>query len=649
MLLQAHRITGTQNKIVYLKDTMFQQMNRQIFSLVFVSLTALALSVFFSVAQAQPVRSVEEAMQLTVARDDKDALQLRWNIAPKIYMYRDKIQAETPDGTLLPMDVNEGLIKDDMNFGSTEVLYNQAFATIARKDLPKDGKILIRWQGCEEDSICYPPVAKSLDLQTLALSKVASGLGGAMQASLTAPDLSLTDSDETAQNALSEDKTVAAGSVGDAAADDVNAWLASSFVLMLAGFFGFGLLLSLTPCVFPMIPILSGMLARSGEKLSAGRGFVLSFAYVLAMAAAYAVLGLAASWSGYNLQAALQTPYALGFMALIFVLLAFSMFGYYELQLPQGWTDFFSRHTAGTNSGAVTGALLLGFGSALIVGPCVTPPLAAALLYVAQTGDAVRGASALFALGLGMGVPLIIFGTFGAKFLPKSGPWLNHIKQIFGVVFLGLAVYMIMRLLSDENAMLLLALTALACGVFLGAFDRISGQATALKRLEKTAGLAALVYGILLMAGFAGGSSDPWRPLDFLHGNGTEITHNKAEPVVKTVRTAAEYDETLQKALATGKPVLVDFTADWCTTCKTNDKLMKEPDYAERLGKLTLIKADLTEYNDASRDLMQRFNIAGPPTLMFLEANSAREQKQNRIIGVLTPQSLNSGLQALGL
>lgn len=631
---------------------MIRHFSRQFFSLLFLS---FILSVVFTQhipARAQSMRSIDEIMQLTVSRDDDNALQLQWNIAPKIYMYRDKIQVEKPDGTQLPADVSEGVVHNDLNFGNTEVLYNRAFAVVSDTALPKDGKLLIRWQGCEEDSICYPPVTKSLDLQTLEVTKVALGFGGQSLAGMPAADLSLNDEispdNGTTQTTAVADERSFLDSLTNASAEDVNTWLGSNFILMLVGFFGFGLLLALTPCVFPMIPILSGMLAKSGEKLSSGRGFVLSTAYVVAMAAAYALLGFAASWSGYNLQAALQTPFALGFMALVFVALAFSMFGYYELQLPQAWTNFFSRKTSG-KGGAISGALVLGFGSALIVGPCVTPPLAAALLYVAQTGDAVRGASALFALGLGMGVPLIIFGTFGAKFLPKSGPWLNTIKQVFGVVFLGLALYMILRLLSDENAMLLLALTALACGVFLGVFDRLSAKTTVLMRLEKTTGIAALIYGTLLMVGFAGGSTDPWQPLGFLQGSGAQATNSVVTPSVRTVKTSAEYEQALSEAKTSGKPVMVDFTADWCVTCKSNEKLMKRPEYAARLANLELIKADITEYSDANRDLMQRFNVVGPPTLMFLEAQTATEQSKNRIIGELTPDRLDNRLQALGL
>lgn len=628
---------------------MFRFLYGRVFSLF---LMGLLLPVIFApvfgpqMAMAQSVRSADEVMLLHVSRDANNALQLQWTIAPKVYMYREKIQVEKPDGTLLPVDVSEGVIKDDMNFGSTEVLHNRAFAQIADSALPESGHVLVRWQGCEEDSICYPPVTKSLDLQTLAVSKVALGFGGQglsdgkTDLSLSAPQLDL---------GIQEPVTTPQTDVANE--DDVGAWLTSNFAVMLSAFFGFGLLLSLTPCVFPMIPILSGMLARSGDKLSAGRGFVLSTAYVVAMAGAYAVLGFAASWSGYNLQAALQTPYALGFMALIFVLLAFSMFGYYELQLPARWTAYFSRHTSGRagKGSAITGALLLGFGSALIVGPCVTPPLAAALLYVAQTGDAVRGGSALFALGLGMGVPLIIFGTFGAKLLPKSGPWLNKINQIFGTVFLGLALYMIMRLLSDENAMLLLAVTVLACGVFLGGFDRLGAKSSTLMRIEKTTGIVALLYGALLMVGFAGGSTDPWKPLAFLQGNAVQTMQNVAAHSVKTVKTSADYDLALKDALASGKPVLVDFTADWCTTCKTNDKVLQKPEFAARLGNLTTIKADITDYDDHSRELMQRFNVVGPPTLMFLEAQTGKEQSQSRIIGELTTQKLNDRLQALGI
>lgn len=623
---------------------MFQQFYRQIFKILCFSLLIPVLLLSVLAVEAKPVVSADEVMQLHVARDEQNTLQLQWNIAPDVYIYREKIQLEKPDGTLLPLDVSEGIVKEDMNFGHMEVLYNRAFAQISDQDLPKDGHVLIRWQGCEEDSICYPPVTKSLDLQTLALSKVALGFGGQGVSgqgedsfSLSAPQLDL-DEPETATSP-------AATATQEA---DISLWMASNFSVMLAGFFGFGLLLSLTPCVFPMIPILSGMLARSGEKLSAGRGFVLSSAYVVAMAAAYAVLGFAASWSGYNLQAALQTPLALGFMAAIFVALAFSMFGYYELQLPSAWTNYFSRKTSG-KGGAVAGALFLGFGSALIVGPCVTPPLAAALLYVAQTGDAMKGASALFALGLGMGVPLIIFGTFGAKFLPKSGPWLNYIKQIFGVVFLGLAIYMILRLLSAEYAMLLLAVTALACGVFLGGFDRLTDKSTPIVRIEKTTGIVALIYGTLLMVGFAGGSTDPWQPLGFLQTNATQTVRNVVNSPVKTVKTSAEYDQALVEALASGKPVLVDFTADWCTICKSNEKILQKPEFAERLGNLTTIKADITDYNDQSRNLMQRFDVVGPPTLRFLEAQSGHEQANSRIIGALTTTKLNNRLQSLGL
>src|SRR5260370_32314684 len=244
--------------------------------------------------------------------------------------------------------------------------------------------------------------------------------------------------------------------------------LAGHVLAMPAGFFGFGLLLSFTPCVFPMIPILSGILARSGEHLSAKRGFVLSAAYVLAVALAYAALGVAAAWSWQNLQIALQTPLALGAISLVFVALALPMFGLYDLQLPARWIGRLSGG-ASSNRGSIGGAALLGFGSALIVGPCVTPPLAAALLYVAQVGDLARGASALFALGLGMGVPLLAFGTFGAGLLPKSGPWLVRIKHVFGFVFIGMAVWMLSRIVPEWLTLELWGACLMGLGLYLGA------------------------------------------------------------------------------------------------------------------------------------------------------------------------------------
>jgi thiol:disulfide interchange protein DsbD len=420
--------------------------------------------------------------------------------------------------------------------------------------------------------------------------------------------------------------------------------MSGSLASVLATFLGFGLLLTFTPCVLPMIPILSGMLARSGGQLSASRGFALSTTYVLAMAAAYGLLGVAAAWSGQNLQAALQTPWALGAMSALFVVLALSMFGLFELQLPNSWASLIAGRTSGMG-GSLPGAAALGFTSALIVGPCVTPPLAGALLYVSQTGDMMRGAAALFMLGLGMGLPLIVYGTVGAKALPKSGLWLVRVKQAFGVVFLGVAIVMVSRIAPPQVSLALWAMLAIGAGVFLGAFD--PAPVCAVRRVAKAAGIAAVFYGGALVVGATSGATDPLQPLATLaRGSAptaaTELTSTR-------VTTPAEFDAAVETARAQGKPILVDFTAEWCVTCKEIDRtVFADPAVQARLKDIPFIRADVTDYNDASRNLMQRFGVAGPPTILFLDPRTGQEVAPSRAIGTIDADGFLQKLTAAG-
>lgn len=573
-------------------------------------------------AVAQTPLPADEAFRLTAGRDADAGLRLEWQIAPGYYLYRDKIVVAAD--TALAVTTPQGEMKDDPNFGPTEIYRDHA--TIRLGDAaPKTGAVRVTYQGCAEDGLCYPPVTKALDLATLELTEVATGLRArAFDAA-----------------AFADAPTVPAAGP---ALPEAGSLMGGSLALTLVTFLGLGLLLSLTPCVFPMIPILSGMLARSGENLSARRGFVLSSAYVVAMALAYAALGLAAAWSGQNLQVVLQAPWALGLMAAIFVLLALSMFGLFELQVPTRWTGWIAGRTQG-RAGSIAGAAALGFGSALIVGPCVTPPLAAALLYVAQTGDGARGAAALFALGLGMGLPLIAFGTFGSRFLPKSGPWLVRVKQLFGVAFLGLAAAMLLRALPEEFALPVWGIGALGAAVFLGAFDQLTAASCWMRRLEKSAGLALAIYGATLIVGYAGGATDPLRPLAFLAG--TSATPVAASPAAQVVRSEAAFDQAVATAQAAGRPVLVSFTADWCTVCKSNDRVLADPNLATPLSAVAFIKADVTNYNEDSRRLMQRFGVVGPPTT-FLLGPAGAEIAGSRLIGAITAIDLTQQLARAG-
>ena len=589
-------------------------------------LFVVALLVLFPVsfANAQMPPPADKVFSLAASRSDDRVLTLRWTVEPGNYLYRDSLEVSM-EGKTLPLEIPAGEEKDDPNFGHVQIFHDSVEGRLP--GLPGAGKLQIRYQGCAEQGICYPPVAKIVDLETLAISGVRLGLGGEIAAE---------------RSVQGEQRTVwssANAAAADPAEESATSYLVGNPFLMAAGFLGFGLLLAFTPCVFPMIPILSAMLAGAGGQLSVGRGFVLSSAYVLAMAAAYGIVGLVAGWSGANLQAALQTPAALLSAATVFIALALSMFGFYEIALPSALA---TRLSGGRSGGSVLGAAVLGLGSALIVGPCVTPPLAAAMLFAVQSGEAAKGAVALFFLGLGMGLPLIAFGAFGARILPRSGSWMVSIRQGFGIVFLGVAAMLVSRLLTPPPALALWGALAIGTGVFLGGFDAIRATSNWQRRLGKAAGLTVSLYGAALVVGAAGGASDPSRPLAFIAGQDTARTQSAG---VLRVNSPASFDAAV--AANSGKPILVSFGADWCTVCKSNDALMERPDIRKRLDALPVIDVDVTRQDAGARALMTRFAVVGPPTLFFLDAEG-REVPGSRMIGPITADEIAGHLSLAG-
>jgi thiol:disulfide interchange protein DsbD len=420
------------------------------------------------------------------------------------------------------------------------------------------------------------------------------------------------------------------GMVASLLADGGALWVVGSFLV-------FGLLLAFTPCVLPMYPILSATLARSGETLTPRRGFALSLAYVLAMAAAFGLLGIAAAWSGQNLQIVLQSPYAVATVAAIFTVLALSMFGLFEIQLPSAWVS----RVAGAGSsrrGSLGGAAAIGFTSALIVGPCVTAPLAAALLYIAQTGDAVLGASALFALGLGQGLPLIAFGTFGSRALPKTGGWMEYVKYVFGFVLLGMAVWMASRLLPAPLTLALWAALAMTAAVFIGAFDALGNEANAGRRLRKGAGMAVALYALILGLGAASGGGDPARPL--AHFGIAQQTAATTAPDFANISSAPELQSVLATAASEKRPTLVYFTADWCVTCTGIERdVLPARQVGESLSGFRRIKVDLSRLDDTNRSLMRDLAVIGPPTMIFFGPDKA-EIDGTRLVGEIGVDAL---------
>jgi len=407
------------------------------------------------------------------------------------------------------------------------------------------------------------------------------------------------------------------------------------FATLLA-FFGFGLLLAFTPCVFPMIPILSSIIVGQGDNMTTRRGFVLSLVYVLAMAATYTLAGIFAGLFGENLQSAFQNPWILSTFTAVFVLLALSMFGFYDLQMPafiQGRLTEISNRQKGGNLGGVA---VMGFLSALIVGPCVAAPLAGALIYIGQTGDAVLGGLALFALSLGMGAPLIAIGTGAGKLLPRAGRWMDAIKAVFGVLLLAVAIWMLERILPAYVTLALWAALLILSSVYLRALDALPVEASGWARLWKGLGVVSLVYGVLLLIGAASGARDPLQPLQGILATGhtgTATAIQEAHLPFKRIKNLADLDRELAAAHTQGRPVMVDFYADWCVSCKEMEKYtFTDPKVHQALSNYVLLQADVTANDDADKALMKRFNLIGPPSILFFDSQG-KEHKELALVG----------------
>ena len=409
-----------------------------------------------------------------------------------------------------------------------------------------------------------------------------------------------------------------------------NALAGDGKLLTLMTFFGLGLLLAFTPCVFPMVPILSGIIAGQGEGITTRRAFTLSLIYVLAMALTYTGAGIVAGLFGSNLQAAFQNTWIIAAFAGLFVLLSLAMFGFYELQVPAALQTRLNAMSNRQSGGTFTGVAIMGVLSALIVGPCVAAPLAGALIYIGQTGDAVLGGMALFALALGMGVPLLVFGTSAGKLLPRAGAWMDAVKAVFGVALLALAIWMLERILPPTLIMLLWGALAIGCAVYLGAFDRLTPPVSGWRRLWKAAGVMLLIGGTIQFLGAAAGGKDWLQPLAGIGGGSaahSEIVH------FERIKSGQDLDEQLQLAAATGKPVVLDFYADWCVDCRRMEKYtFPEPNVQSMLGKVTPLQADVTANDDVDQALMKRLGIIGPPAILVFGLDG-EELRPFRVVG----------------
>ena len=562
----------------------------------------------------------EEAFIVSAEAISEDVINVRWQIAEGYYLYKDKFKFSITDNTHTISDVKlpEGKLKNDPDFGSVWVNYHDVDAqlTIQRNEAAvSTAELLVNYQGCKEDVLCYPPITKTLPIN-LITSAAAQSRAGEIESGVLEPG-----TNEPGTRQLSEQDTI------------TERLSKGAFLQNIIIFFGFGLLLALTPCVFPMIPILSGIIVGQGSSMTTLRSFYISLTYVIAMALTYAILGVVAGSFDLNLQAASQNIWVITAFSAVFVLLALSMFGFYELQLPASWQNKLSG-VSGKQGGTLHGVAVMGVLSAIIVGPCIAPPLAGALLYISQTGNAVLGGSALFAMGLGMGVPLLAIGTSAGKLLPKAGAWMETIKHIFGVLMLAVAVWFMERVLPGSLALALWALLFIVTAIYMGALDR-SERKTQWQGLWRGLGLAILVYGMLLMIGAASGGSNVFKPLQGLMSKDRTGEVRTSTLSFQTIKGIDGLQSVLDQAVSEDKFVMLDFYADWCITCKEMEhKTFSDSRVHQMLSNVILIQADVTENDELDKALLKKFSLYGPPAILFFNKQGV-EEKSRRLVGFM--------------
>ncbi len=578
----------------------------------------------------------DQAFKLSVEVRDAHTLIANFTPAKDYYLYRDKVAFEPKDTDIVieKIALPPGKMKDDLTFGETEVYYKpfQAIISLKREISEIDELLLLAatYQGCNDPiGVCYAPIHEDVNLTlppalTAVVGMVAETISGNATAATPGAMEELFQMRPGIPAIETESYKI------DRMFETGNFWL------ILTGFFGIGLLLSFTPCVFPMFPILTGIIANRGEHLTKMRGFTLALVYVLGMAITYAAAGVAAGLSGEMLSAALQNAWVLGTFALVFVLLSFSMFGFYELQIPGSLQNKLSAEAGHLRGGHISGVFGMGALSALIVGPCVAAPLAGALLYISQTRDVVLGGSALFVMALGMGVPLLLLGASAGALLPKAGAWMESIKQFFGVLLLAVAIWLISPVITEVVHMLLWAALLIISAIYLHAIDPLPERSSGLRRFLKGVGVIALLMGVALLIGVLSGSRDVLQPLSKLnmanasYDNAAYANAGSLLPF-QTIKSIAELDEKIQQS--EGKYVMVDFYADWCISCKEMERFtFSDPRIHARLADTVLLKIDVTAGTPDDLALLQRFSLFGPPGILFID-RQGNDIPDIRVIG----------------
>ena len=551
----------------------------------------------------------DQAFVLSAYYNESNQLVAEWKIAPGYYLYRHQVKfslAPTSEVKIGSITLPQGESKQDSFHGQYQVYAGKLRVSIPLIN-PKAGllQVSIDYQGCSKQGFCYSPIQKNLAVNLSAIA-----------------DHNLTQYIHSAAD-LAPNKASAEESA-------IIKLFNKSKISIVLSFLGLGLLLAFTPCVLPMIPILSGIILGHGKKTTASKAFRISLVYVLGMALTYAIVGMVIALIGSSIQAELQKTWVILLFSGVFILLALSLFGFYELQLPSRWQRLITLWSNRQQGGTYIGVFIMGCLSTLLVSPCVSAPLIGVLAYIGQTGDALLGAMALLALGLGMGIPLLLLGMSADKLLPKAGPWMKALERLFGIMMLGVAIWMLSRMIPGPITLFLWSMLCVFSAIYLDVFFRSQSR---WRWFSRGIGFCVLIYGVMLMIGAVLGNSDPWYPWEKL-SMGSSPKRQASQFIV--LQDMQQFDQALVDAKLENKVVMLDFYADWCASCVAMDHAVfarEEVQYA--LKDMVLLRADVTRNTLFDQALQKRFKVVGPPSLIFFDIRG-RELTSRRIVGEVT-------------
>ncbi|QYJ85745.1 protein-disulfide reductase DsbD [Shewanella mesophila] len=555
-------------------------------------------------------------------KQEGEQVKVSWVIADGYYMYRDKLKFEADGATLGEIHLPRGKAHSDDYFGEQEVYYSYVEVPIAIKQASSEGTLKVTFMGCAEGKLCYPPTKRSAILAEVAAN---DGVLPATEANANQSSSATSSAEQMTTTPITEQDSLSQMLAGD------------SLLWTLVIFFGLGIGLALTPCVFPMYPILSGIIVGQGEKLSTRKAFTLSMVYVQGMAITYSLLGLVVASAGMKYQAALQHPAVLVVLAILFFVLSLSMFGLYDLKLPSSWQEKMNRFSNNQKGGNIAGVFIMGIISGLVASPCTTAPLSGALVYVAQTGDLVQGFLALYVLSMGMGLPLLIIGSSGGKLLPRAGAWMDIIKTVFGFLLIAVSIVMLGRIWTGLVSDLLWALW----GVALAGYLMHQNKQTEFNWKQTVRSVSLL---LILLASFSYGFQAVMNSLGFqshpLSSENHGVTH-------KTIKSVADLKAEVAAAKAQGRPVMLDLYADWCVACKEFENItFKDPAVQQRLSQITFLQADVTKSDAIDVELLEQYDVLGLPTLLMFDANGELRDEL-RVTGFMKPEAFAAHLDLL--